>query len=321
MPDTVPPLRQTVLSDREVTQWNVGSLLLTLPLLLLGFYYYGGQALRLAVIAAAAAVLIELAAGRVLLRRNTLRDWNAVVIGLWIACMLPAQISPLYAVAGTAFAILVVKLPFGGTQNAPFVPAAAGFAFLSVCFPEAVFRFQSSDIIAPVDERSLASYLLEGGSLFNDRQLAPILLGQTVGPMGTGGILVIAAVLAATLLIRQRRSAALASLGFVATVAALALLFPRSFGSRWGALGMELSSGCLLFAAVYLLPDPAQLPRRWYTRLGYGVLAGVFCVLLRHLGSYEENVCFAILLANATTPLLIRIQDEIHHLRSIRAEK
>jgi len=322
-----PRWKQRFAGNQEARRWNVTSLLLTLPLLLVGFYYYGEKALRTAAVAALAAVLCELAAGRLILRRQTIDDWNAVVTGLWVACMLPAEMqpmdtAPLYAAAGAAFAVLVVKIPFGGTMHAPFSPAAAGFAFLTVCFPHKVFAYIPSTLAPPAHRSSLALMLQQGRSVLGDRQLSGILLGQSVGPMGTGCLLVIAAALLAMALLKARRSAALASVGFLATAAALAFLFPRVTGgglaARVHSVGMELCAGSLLFAAVFLLPDPAILPRRWFTRLGYGAVAGALCILLRRLGSYEENVCFAILLANAAMPLLYRLQAEIHHQKEFR---
>ncbi|MCL2106346.1 MAG: RnfABCDGE type electron transport complex subunit D [Oscillospiraceae bacterium] len=319
MANAMPKWKEWISGNQEARQWNGVSLLMTLPLLVMGYVYYGGQALRLAVISALAAVACELVAGLIILRRRSLDDFNALLIGFWIACMLPAQISPWFGVAGAMFAVLAVKIPFGGTMSAPFVPAAAGFAFLTVCFPEVVFSYAPSALAEPIHSSSLAALLRQGQSVMQGQQLSAILQGQTVGPMGTGSIIVLAAVFAASFLIKQRRKAALSSLGFVVTVALLAFLLHRSFGSRWGSVGMELCSGSLLFAGVFLLPDPATMPERWYTRLLYGVMAGCVTMLLRILGSYEENVCFAVLLANAILPLIIRARDEMGQLSEFKA--
>jgi len=329
MPPESPRWKQRFADNREARNWNLTSLLLTLPLLLIGYYYYGTGALRTAAVSVLAAVLAELIAGRLILRRSTIDDWNAVVVGLWVACMLPAftapvDRAPLYAAAGSIFAILVVKIPFGGTMHVPFSPAAAGFAFLTVCFPHRVFAFVPSEIAPPVQGRSLALLLSQGRNLMQTSQMSHILLGQTVGPMGTGAILVIAAALVAMLLLKNRRRYALASLGFIGMAALLAFCFPRitggteSFSMRMASVGMELFSGSLLFAAVFLLPEPAIMPGRWFTRLGMGALAGALCILLRNLGSFEENVAFAILLSNAMLPLMYRIQAEINQQKEFR---
>jgi len=334
MPTTDSPRwKQRFADNQEARRWNLTSLFFTAWPLLAGFFYYGEKALRTAVVGALSAVLCELLAGRLILRRSTLDDWSAVVTGLWIACMLPAEMqpadtAPLYAAAGAAFAILVVKIPFGGAMHAPFTPAAAGFAFLTVCFPHKIFAYLPSAAAPPAHTSSLALLLLQGRSVLGGRQLSGVLLGQTVGPMGTGCMWVIAAALLAMLLLlplKARRSAALSSVGFLGAVAVLAFLFPRVTGSGWlvrvHSVGMELFSGSLLFAAVFLLPDPAILPRRWFMRLGFGAAAGALCMLLRQLGSYEENVCFAILLADAAIPLFYRLQAEIHNQKEFREGK
>ena len=317
-----PRWKQRLADNREARNWNLTSLLLTLPLLLIGYYYYGGQALRTAAISVLAAVATEFVAGRLILRRGTLSDWNAVVVGLWIACMLPAG-AAVHAAAGSIFAILVVKIPFGGAMHVPFSPVAAGFAFLTVSFPHRVFAYVPSEIAPPIQGRSLALLLQQGRNVLDITQISGILLGQTLGPMGTGAIIVIIAALLAAFLLKSRRGYALSSLGFILAAAALAFVFPRVTGAegvsaRLASAGMELFSGSLLFAAVFLLPEPAIMPGRWFTRLGFGAIAGGLAILLRNLGSFEENVAFAILLSNAMLPLLYRIQAEIKQQKEFR---
>ena len=99
-------------------------------------------------------------------------------------------------------------------------------------------------------------------------------------------------------------------------------LFPRllgpTFRTRLISVGMELCAGSLLFAAVFLLPDPAIMPGRWYMRLAWGGMAAVLCMLLRFLGSFEEGVCFAVLLADAFLPLFYRMQSEMEDQKRFR---
>jgi len=337
-----PRWKRRFADNREARRWNLASLLLTMPLLLVSVYYYGAHILRTAAIAALAALVCEAAAGRLILRRQTGDDWNAIVTGIWIAMMLPAELTPnnniaLYAAIGSAFAILVVKIPFGGTMHVPFTPAAAGFASLAVCFPQIIFSYTPSAFAPPIHNSSLAAMLQQGRSALEGGQLSGILLGNVVGPMGTSVILVIAAILIAQLFIKGRRGAVLVSVGFIATAALLAFLFPRVTGPAWQpgtalfrtlaeafprsvgsplqtrliSVGMELCAGSLLFAAVFLLPDPAIMPGRRSMRLAWGAMAAALCMLLRHIGIFEEGVCFAVLLADAFIPLFYRLQTEL----------
>jgi len=344
-----PRWKRRFADNREARRWNLASLLLTLPLLLVSVYYYGTQVLRTAVIAALVACVCEFAAGRLILRKPAGDDWNAIVTGIWIALMLPAEFAPtnnvaLYAAIGSAFAILVVKIPFGGTMHVPFTPAAAGFSFLAVCFPQKIFAYIPSVLAPPIQNSSLAAMLQQGRSALEGRQLSSIMLGNVVGPMGTSVIFLIAAILIAQLFIKERHGAVLVSVGFIAAAAVLAFMYPRVTGDVWQpnasflqslvelfprSLGptfrtrlisvvMELCAGSLLFAAVLLLPDPAIMPGRWYMRLAWGGMAAVLCMLLRFLGSFEEGACFAVLLADAFLPLFYRLQSEMEDQKRFR---
>ena len=344
-----PRWKRRFADNREARRWNLTSLLLTLPLLLVSVYYYGPHILRTAAVAALTALVCEVAAGRLILRRQTGDDWNAIATGIWIAMMLPAELRPnnniaLYAAIGSAFAILVVKIPFGGTMHVPFTPAAAGFSSLAVCFPQIIFSYVPSSMAPPIHESSLAAMLQQGRSALEGRQLSGILLGNVVGPMGTCVILVILAVLVAQLFIKERRGAVLVSAGFLVTAAVLAFIFPRVVGqiprpdtpllqalvdffprtmgtalrTRLVSVGMELCAGSLFFAAVFLLPDPAIMPRRWYMRLAWGAMAAALCMLLRNIGIFEEGVCFAVLLADAFIPLFYRLQTELEDQERFR---
>jgi len=337
-----PRWKRRFADNREARKWNLTSLLLTMPLLLVSVYYYGTHILRTAAIAALVALVCEVAAGRLILRKQTGDDWNAIATGIWIAMMLPAELAPnnniaLYAAIGSAFAILVVKIPFGGTMHVPFTPAAAGFASLAVCFPQIIFSYTPSTLAPPIHNSSLAAMLQQGRSALEGGQFSGILLGNVMGPMGTSVILVIAAILIAQLFIKERHGALLTSIGFIAAAALLAFLFPRVLGPAWQpdssfwrvfaealprsigsplrtrliSVGMELCAGSLLFAAVFLLPDPAIMPGRGRMRLAWGAMAATLCMLLRHIGIFEEGVCFAILLADAFIPLFYRLQTEL----------
>jgi len=346
---TEPRWKRRFADNREARRWNLVSLLLTLPLLLVSVYYYGAQVLRTAVVAALVACVCEFLAGRLILRKPAGDDWNAIVTGIWIALMLPAEFAPtnnvaLYAAIGSAFAILVVKIPFGGTMHVPFTPAAAGFSFLAVCFPQKIFAYLPSVLVPPIQNSSLAAMLQQGRSALEGRQLSSIMLGNVVGPMGTSVIFLIAAILIAQLFIKERHGAVLVSVGFIAAAAVLAFIYPRVTGDVWQpnssffqslielfpmslgptfrtrlvSVGMEMCAGSLLFAAVFLLPDPAIMPGRWYMRLAWGAMAAVLCMLLRFLGSFEEGVCFAVLLADAFLPLFYRMQSEMEDQKRFR---
>ena len=256
------------------------------------------------------AVVCEAAGG--LIKKTgkpSLADLNAVFTGAVIAMMLPANAPATLAAAGGAFAVAVAKLPFGSTRNSPFIPAAAGFAFLCVCWPQAVFSYpalpeagRALGAASPAGV-SVAAMLKENISLrLNDLSRFDLLIGNIPGPMGTGSILILAA--SAVYFLFRRPSSLLNTLGFIGGCAAMALLFPRVLTGRAASLTMELCSGSLVFAAVFLVTDLSLSPKKAVHRFLFGLTAGVLCMLTRYFGAYEEGVCFALMLASAVWPFV-----------------
>lgn len=262
---------------------------------------YGVNALFVTAVSVLTAVLCDAAASTLLKKRIKLRDMSTVFTGAAIAMMMPSGI-PLYIPAiASAFAVLAAKIPFGGGNKAPFVPAAAGFAFACVCFREEVFSFAGGDKF--LGSSSLGSLLMQGSSVhLNSGNTFDLICGNVAGPMGTGCIILMLA--CCVFLFVRRRNALWATIGFVAVCAVFAFVFPRSASSRLTSVLLELSSGSLMFAAVFLITDPASMPGNDLSRFLFGAAGGLICMTMRKLGAYEEPVCFAVLLANGISPII-----------------
>ena len=150
---------------------------------------------------------------------------------------------------------------------------------------------------------SLASMLAQGRSMkITLANLMDILIGNIRGPMGTGCIIVFFACM--IFLLIRRREALISTAGFLVTCIVFAIIFPRTEGSILSSVVLELSAGSLLFASVFLLTDYSTLPEYKRDKLAYGVFCGIICMVMRRLAAFEEPVCFAVLLANAFSPLL-----------------
>ena len=266
-------------------------------------WYYGARFLSVAAIGVLSALICDFAVKAILGKTFHLRDFSNIFIGIAIALMLPAGI-PLYIpVVAAAFAVIAVKIPFGGALHAPFVPAAAGFAFISVCFKDVVFDYSIAAETKLLGAQSLGSMLSKGQSVYiSAANIFDIISGNVAGPMGTGcGILMLAC---CGYLFVRRKKALLATLGFVAACAIYAAVSPRVNAPAITSIVLELSSGSLMFAAVFLLTDHATLPHNGINRVIYGAVCGIVCMAMRGAGVFEETVCFAILLANGFRPVL-----------------
>lgn len=277
--------------------------------LVIAVWYYGIRALWVTGSAVAGALISDIVSGLIVNKHYKIKDLAGIYIGIAISVMMPAGV-PLYipAAAG-AFAVLAVKLPFGGALRAPFSPVAAGFAFACVCFKDEIFDFSYSSGEKLLGSASLGSLLAHGNSIhLNAVNAFDIFSGNVAGPMGTGcGLVLIAC--CAYLFVRRRR-ALLSTAGFLAACILVAAVFPRTNASALTSVVLELSSGSLIFAGVFLLTEPSAMPKSGKARLLCGALCGFICMAMRHIGAYEEPVCFAVLLADAFKPVVESLLDK-----------
>lgn len=287
---------------------------------IVAFMYYGSRSLAVIASGILGAVVCDVAASFVLKRRFLLRDTSNIFIGAAVAVMMPASV-PLYVpVIAAAAGVLTVKIPFGSSLKAPFVPAAAGFAIASVCFKEQVFTYAQNTEDRLFGAKSLASLLSEGSAVhINIGNIFDILTGNISGPMGTGcGILMI---VCGCYLFVRRRSALFATAGFVAACALFAALFPRINSSAITSIVLELSAGSLLFASVFLITDVSTLPKGNAVKAVYGAVCGILCMIMRRVGTYEETVCFAVLMANGVSPVIESVVKSVSSSVSLRRKE
>lgn len=290
-------------------EWT--TVLVLLPLSAFSAVYYGFRPVLLLMAGIAAANLCELFACMLMRRRPTLADGSATVTGALVG-LLMSPLSPYWLpVLTAAFAVLVVKMPFGGRGHEPFHPAAAAIAIITQCFPTYLFTYPSPGLSQPLPlgqaaavatETSPAALLASGTA---PAYTPPAwLLGQIPGPIGaTAAILLLAC---AAVLFLCRVTSPLITLPYLLTCAVFALLFPRVENGGWISILAELCSGYVLFAGIFLLPAATTAPRGWLGRIVYGIGGGLLVMLLRAFGRFEEGACFAILLMNAFSPVIDR---------------
>ena len=275
-------------------------LIMLVPCAATACFLNGLTTLRLILTCVGVCVLTD-GAGTLLLKRElTLKDMSAVVTGLCLAMMLPASCPAGTAALVSLFSVAAGKLPFGDYEKSPFVPAAAGIAFLTVLHPDRLFDYTVSS--SSVTNASLTAMLQNGNSVnVTAPGLLGILAGNRPGPAGCTCVFLFLACLV-YLAIRNFPKFMTAT-GFVAVCALFSLIFPRVFSGGTASLIMELGGGMLLFAAVFLLPYPNVTISSVPLSLAYGAAGGILCMLIRYFGTNEEGVCFAVLIINALSPL------------------
>jgi electron transport complex protein RnfD len=273
-------------------------------------YHYGVRSFWIVAASVFASIicesLIELVKQGSALQRT--EDLSAVFTGAAIALMLPASAPLWLAPIGSIFAIAVVKLPFGNIRTSPFVPAAAGFAFLTLCYPNLVFTYPSTTMettlvtgdIEFVSGTSIAHMLTNKMSIGTSiLDIMNLFVGKAAGPMGTSSLLVMTGLF--FYMIVRRRSDFITTASFLAVCSAMAVIFPRVLSGRSYSLIMELCAGMLFFSAVFFFADPVTSPKDQTGKVLYGFAGGILTMIFRYYGAFEEGVCFVVLIMNAVS--------------------
>ena len=281
-----------------------------MPALAGSVMFFGFRALLVTLVSVAACVFFEWLWCRLRKVPSKLYDLSAVVTGILLAFVCPPTIPYWIIVLGAAFAILLVKMLFGGIGKNIVNPALAGRAFMfswpvamstwvKVGFENAAPLFGSADIVTAATP--LAN--MHQGLLPEDT-LLDAFLGNVGGCIGETSVLLLL-IGFAYLLIRKIISPRI-PLAYIGTVAVLALLFPMG-NDRLVWAGYQLCSGGLMLGAIFMATDYVTSPVTKAGQLIYGIGCGVLTILIRYFGGYNEGVSYAILVMNCCVVLLDRI--------------
>ncbi len=262
--------------------------------------YFKWKALLLILISILSCVLFEYLYNLITKRTQTLYDCSAIVTGTLLAFSMPSSAPLWLPPIGAFFAIVVVKMLFGGLGRNIFNPAIAGQVFLFLSFSS----YMNGPWTAPFDGVSSAtplSYLKNsGGELVNITSKITVgdcLLGNVGGCIGeTSAILLL---FGGLFLLYKKVITWHIPVSFIGTVALVTLLFPHFKDiSAWQYMQYHLYSGGLFLGAFFMATDYSTSPITPVGRILYGVGCGLITVFIRYYGGYPEGVSFAILLMN-----------------------
>lgn len=299
-----------------------------LPLYLMAYIYYGPRALLLGATGAASALIFGYLCDLFIDRKIHSYDLSTVVTGLILPLLMPASVSYFLVIIATFFAVFVVKLPFGGTGYNLFNPAAAGFAFVSVCWPDKLFTYPLPMSQLPI------SWVIEEGEVTYSTAISQMLssgvvpaidrvdfiMGDFAGPMGVTNSLVLLA--CAVYLLLRRAINWRIPLTFFLTSAAFVLLFPRVETTSLLNVLYNLSGSSLIFGGIFLLNDPVTLPKRNAAKFLYAFWAAIFAMLFQYFSAFDQGIPFAVIIINVFAPLLDRATEMIlQKIRRKRLEK
>ena len=230
-----------------------------------------------------------------------------LVTGLLIPMIMPVDI-PLWMVAvSVAFAVLIAKEAFGGTGMNILNPALTARAFAFFAYPtymsgNKVWVSEASNIDGVSGETILGS--LAAGSDVS-YTFFEMFQGAIPGSIAETSTLWVA--VGALILIFTGVGSWRIILGGISGAALMGFLF-----NLWSANALmsfdwmnHLVVGGFAFGIVFMATDPVSAAQTNKGKWIYGILVGIFCILIRVFNpAYPEGVMLAILLMNVFAPTI-----------------
>ncbi|MGL5316274.1 MAG: RnfABCDGE type electron transport complex subunit D [Peptostreptococcaceae bacterium] len=282
-----------------------------LPATLAALYFFRLSAANVIFFCVVGAVGSEFLFQKIAKQESTIGDFSAVITGLLLAFNVPASLPWWMCILGSAFAIIVVKMVFGGIGNNFVNPALAARAFLLASFPVAMtawtktgVNWVSSGNIDAYTTATPLSFLKSGadgvGALTNSGvSLMDLMMGNIGGCIGeTSAILIL---LGGIYLIYKGVINYVIPTYYIGTVFVLTFILS---GFNLNFAIYEIMAGGLMLGAFFMLTDYTTSPMTTKGQIIYAVLAGVIATVIRMYGGYPEGVSYSILLVNVVTPLI-----------------
>jgi len=263
-----------------------------LPAAGFGIYNFGPRALAVILATVGSTVLTEFLFG-LYKKKMTITDLSAVVTGLLLALNLPVSMPLWMAALGGVFAILVVKLLFGGLGQNFMNPALGARCFLLLSFPTAMTAF---DCDAYTGATPLA--MLKAGEQVN---VLDMFIGHTAGTIGETSVIALLAgacflIIVGVIDLRIPGS-------YIVTFVLFVILF-GGHGVDPAYLSAQLSGGGLMLGAFFMATDYVTRPITIKGQYVFGIILGLLTGIFRIFGPGAEGVSYAIILGNLLVPLI-----------------
>ena len=231
-----------------------------------------------------------------------------LVTGLLIPMIMPVDI-PLWMVGiSVAFAVLIGKEAFGGTGMNILNPALTARAFAFFAYPtymsgNQVWVSEASNIDGISGETILG--MLAAGNSPDQYSMLDMFIGSIPGSIAETSTLMV--FIGAFILIYTGVGSWRIMAGSLVGAALTGYLF-----NLWGANELmsfhwfnQLIVGGFAFGIVFMATDPVSAAQTLKGKWIYGILVGVFCILIRVFNpAYPEGVMLAILLMNVFAPTI-----------------
>ena len=283
-----------------------------LPALAFAIFNFGLRALTLTAVSVVGCVFWEWLYRKLMRKPQSIGDLSCVVTGMLLAFVCPVQMPYWMILIGDFFAIIVVKQLFGGIGKNFLNPALAGRAVLLASYAgtmtswvdPAVGKAPIIGSMADVVTTATPLAVMKTGdfaALTGTYNVGNMFIGQIPGSLGE--VSALALLIGGAYLIWRKVINWQTPVSYIATVAVLTFLFPKQgSGLEW--MLYSIFGGGLFLGAFFMATDYATSPVTKKGQLIFGIGCGLFTVLIRYFGSYNEGVCYSIMVMNLLVALI-----------------
>ncbi len=314
-------------STRSI-MWTVVATLI--PAMGWSIYLFGLPALQVIVSTVLFCILAEAVCQKIAGKPMTLKDGSAVLTGLILALTLPPGLPIWICAIGGVVAIVIAKAFFGGLGQNPFNPAMTGRVFLLIAFPGPLTRWlvprgTGAELFGqPVTAVDGSGKIVELGAQNVDAITAAtplgllsengaqavatlsgstdIFFGSINGSLGETSALLL--LLGGLVLIWRKIITWHIPVSFLGSMALFAAVSNGIDDANYAGVVFHLFTGGALIGAFFMATDYVTSPMYPLGKLIFGFGCGILTMVIRLWAGYPEGVSFAVLLMNATVPIL-----------------
>lgn len=290
---------------RTIRKNSLHTLIALAPAVLLSLLQWGIPAARVMALAVVTAMATE-AVCQILMKQKLSQDnGTAAITGFLLAFLLPASAPWWLVVIGSAGAIGIGRMAFGGYGANQVSAALVGWALIFVSFPLYMDPTTSVLQTALVDPLLKAKYF--GAAAVADISVFDLLIGRQLGGLGasqTGALFIGGMYLAFRGVIRWE-----IPFSFLVGVFLAATAFHMADSTLHAGPFLHIFSGSTILAAFFLATEDSCSPHRRLPMLLYGLTGGILVILIRTFGIYTDGAPFAVMLINLLAPMFALIRS------------
>lgn len=285
------------------------------PAALFGVYQFGLRALVILALSVTSCVFSEYIYKKLMKIPSDGYECSAMVTGLLLGMNLTVNVPYWIPVLGGVFAIVVVKMLFGGLGQNFMNPALAARCFLLISAGRAMTDFA----VEKIEAGNAAQLVFSGAAgldgLSSATPLAAIKAGESAslfdmffgfsgGTIGeTSAFLILLG--GVYLVVRRVISIRIPAAYILSFVVFMGLFGGQGFDVEY--LAMQVCGGGLMLGAFFMATDYVTSPITPVGKIVFGVFLGILTGIFRVYGGSAEGVSYAIITGNILVPLIEKV--------------